>query len=201
MGEDKVANLPTTDSPEEPAAGRRLEGRLEGLEGRASLVVAGDGEHRAALEACTAELGLGAAVTFLGRCDAGRVRALLASCRALVVPSTYEGMPLVVLEAMEVGVPIVASAVSGIPEVVVGGETGWLVPSEDPAALAAALAAVLADPAEARRRGAAGRRRLDRRFRPHHAARRWLAAVAPPGRAAAPAPPVPPPAPPPGGTQ
>jgi glycosyltransferase involved in cell wall biosynthesis len=143
------------------------------------LLVAGDGEHRAALESRAAELGLGERVHFLGRCDAARVRALIAACRALVVPSIYEGMPLVVLEAMEAGVPVVASRVSGIPEVVVDGETGWLVPPEDPDALAAALAEVLADPGEARRRGAAGRRRADERFRPAHAARRWLAAAVP----------------------
>ncbi len=148
-------------------------------ESTARLLVAGDGEHRAALEARAAELALGDAVAFLGRCDAARVRALLSTCRALVVPSTYEGMPLVVLEAMEAGVPVVASRVSGIPEVVADGETSWLVPAEDPAALAAALAEVLADPGEARRRGAAGRARLDERFRPEHAARRWLAAVSP----------------------
>jgi glycosyltransferase involved in cell wall biosynthesis len=76
-------------------------------------------------------------------------------------------------------VPVVASRVSGIPEVVVDGVTGWLVRPEDPAALAAALGAALDDPAEARRRGAAGRCRVDERFRPATAAARWLEAVEP----------------------
>jgi len=140
----------------------------------ARLLVAGDGEHRAALQERAAELGLGPeSVTFLGRADAARVRGLLAGARALVVPSTYEGMPLVVLEAMAAGIPVIASRVSGIPEVVVDGETGWLVPPEDPAALAAALQAVLADPAEAARRGEAGRRRVALRFTPAAAAAIW----------------------------
>ena len=137
------------------------------------LRIAGDGEHRRRLERRAAELELGEAVVFLGTCDAGRVRGLLAGAAALVVPSIYEGMPLVVLEAMAAGVPVVASAVSGIPEVVVDGETGWLVPPEDPKALAAALAEVLSGPAEARRRGEAGRRRVDERFRPSVAAAQW----------------------------
>ncbi|HYN21250.1 MAG TPA: glycosyltransferase family 4 protein, partial [Thermoanaerobaculia bacterium] len=118
------------------------------------LVIAGDGEHRKVLE----KLALGPSVRFLGRCDAGQVRGLLQSAVALVVPSIYEGMPLVVLEAMESSVPVVASRVSGIPEVVADGETGWLVPPEDPGSLAAALSEVLANPEEARRRGDAGRR-------------------------------------------
>jgi glycosyltransferase involved in cell wall biosynthesis len=138
------------------------------------LLVAGDGEHRGALEAAAAGL---AGVQFLGRCDASRIRRLLGGAAALVVPSTYEGMPLVVLEAMAAGVPVVASRVSGIPEVVVDGETGWLVPPEDPAALALALAEVLADAGEARRRGEAGRRRVEERFRPLHAAAAWERAV------------------------
>jgi glycosyltransferase involved in cell wall biosynthesis len=138
------------------------------------LVVAGDGEHRGSLEALAQRLGVAHRVRFLGRCGAGEVRALLAGAGALVVPSTYEGMPLVVLEAMEAGVPVVASRVSGIPEVVVDGETGWLVPPEDPAALAAALADLAAHPEEGRRRGLAGRQRLAERFRPDHAARAWL---------------------------
>lgn len=141
------------------------------------LLIAGDGEHRQALEQRVEELGLAERVTFLGRCGAAEVRSLLAASRALVVPSTYEGMPLVILEAMEAGVPVIASRVSGIPEVVVDGETGWLVPAEEPLALAAAVGEAMGDAEEARRRGVAGRRRLDERYRPRHAARRWLAMV------------------------
>ncbi len=137
------------------------------------LLVAGSGEQATALERRVTELGLGTTVLFLGRCDAARVRRLLAGARCLVVPSTYEGMPLVILEAMGGSVPVVASAVSGIPEVVADGETGWLVPPEDPPRLAAALSEVLDDPDEAARRGAAGRRRLEEEFTPQAAARRW----------------------------
>lgn len=144
---------------------------------QAVLKIAGEGEHRRRAQRRAAELELGDAVAFLGNCGAARVRRLLAGAAALVVPSIYEGMPLVVLEAMEAGVPVVASAVSGIPEVVVDGETGWLVPPEDPEALAAALGEVLADPAEARRRGEAGRKRLEERFRPAAAVKLWRAAV------------------------
>jgi glycosyltransferase involved in cell wall biosynthesis len=146
--------------------------------GPARLLIAGDGEHRAALERRTAELGLQGAVSFLGTCGASRVRSLLGGAAALVVPSIYEGMPLLLLEAMAAGVPVVASAVSGIPEVVVDGETGWLVPPEQPEALAAALAAVLAAPEEARRRGSAGRRRAAELYRPAAAAAAWRALMA-----------------------
>jgi glycosyltransferase involved in cell wall biosynthesis len=155
------------------AALRDLRRRIPG----AVLRIAGDGEHRAALERAVTGLDLAAAVSFLGTRDAAQVRTLLRGAAALVVPSIYEGMPLVVLEAMEAGVPVVASAVSGIPEVVVGGETGWLVPPEDPEALARALAEVLTDPAEARRRGEAGRRRIVERYRPAAAAASWRAAL------------------------
>jgi glycosyltransferase involved in cell wall biosynthesis len=141
----------------------------------AALRIAGDGEHRTALERAAAALG--PAVAFLGNRDASQVRTLLRGAAALVVPSIYEGMPLVVLEAMEAGVPVVASAVSGIPEVVVDGETGWLVPPEEPEALARALREVLTDPEEARRRGEAGRRRVAERYRPAVAAASWRAAI------------------------
>lgn len=144
--------------------------RSEGLE--LPLVVAGDGEHRAFLESTAADLGVAAQVRFLGRCSPEEVRGLLRQGRCLVVPSIYEGMPLVVLEAMEVGLPVVASAVSGIPEVVLDGETGWLVPAVHLVELAAALRGAW-DPEEARRRGEAGKARVEERFRPRHAAARW----------------------------
>ena len=144
---------------------------------RPRLVVAGDGERRGALEAMCEGLGLGACVRWAGRCSRAEAARLRRRATALIVPSTYEGMPLVVLEAMSDGVPVIASAVSGIPEVVVDGETGWLVPPERSAALAAALIEAMSDPEEARVRGEAGRQRLDQRFRPHHAAREWFEAV------------------------
>jgi glycosyltransferase involved in cell wall biosynthesis len=141
------------------------------------LVVAGDGERFAAIERLTRRLGLADRVVLAGRCAREQVRSWLGAARALVVPSTYEGMPLVILEAMELGIPIVASGVSGIPEVVVDGDTGWVVPAEDVGALTEALRAVWCDGAEAARRGASGCRRLDAAYRPHHAAENWLAAV------------------------
>lgn len=72
-----------------------------------------------------------------------------------------DGIPVAVLEAVAAGVPVVTTAVSGLPEIV-DATTGWVVPPDDPAALAAAIREVLADPAEARRRAAAARDRLAR---------------------------------------
>jgi glycosyltransferase involved in cell wall biosynthesis len=154
---------------------------LEAIATRADLprlLVAGDGEHRAALARRARDLGLGTdRVLFLGRASAAQVRDLLSRALALVVPSTYEGMPLVILEAMASGVPVVASRVSGIPEVVLDGETGWLVPCEDPPALGAALGELAHDPDEGVRRGARGRSRVESNFRPEHAAAAWEDAV------------------------
>ncbi len=151
---------------------------LGGEAAQVELWIAGDGEHRRSLERTTRQLGLEERVRFLGRCDRAAVRGLLTHCRALVVPSIYEGMPLVVLEAMAAGAAVVASAVSGIPEVVQDRVTGWLVPAEDPRALAAALTEA-ADRAEAARRGEAGRRRLEERYRPAAAVSAWRRALAP----------------------
>ena len=106
---------------------------------------------------------------------------------ALVVPSIYEGMPLVVLEAMESGLPVVASAVSGLPEVV-NPASGWLFPPEDVAALSVALSEVLDHPEDASRRGEAGRRLLEDRFRPERAAKIWFEHLEG-GEATGPAPP------------
>lgn len=147
------------------------------------VVLAGDGERRRWLERRLQAPGL-AAVRFVGRQDGDGVRRLLARARALVVPSIYEGMPLVVLEAMAAGVPVVASAVSGIPEVVADGTTGWLVAEEDVEGLAAAILEAWSDGEEARRRGERGRQRWQERFLPRHAARAWLDAVGATGQSA-----------------
>ncbi|HKE16313.1 MAG TPA: glycogen synthase [Kofleriaceae bacterium] len=85
-------------------------------------------------------------------------------------PSIYEPFGLINLEAMACSTPVVATRVGGIPEVVVDGETGWLVPPGDPAALAGALRGALADPQRAARFGAAGRRRVEQRFSWHRIA-------------------------------
>ncbi len=138
------------------------------------LLVAGDGEQGPSLERKAVSLELTDRVRFLGRCSGGEVRELLAGARALVVPSIYEGMPLVILEAMEASVPVVASRVSGIPEVVEDGVTGWLVPTENVDELARALEEVWRDPEESSRRGSAGRHRFEKDFSPPAATRIWL---------------------------
>ncbi len=142
------------------------------------LLIAGTGEQEGALRQKVDDLELRDEVEFLGRCSAARVRHLLSGALCLAVPSTYEGMPLVILEAMSEGVPVIASAVSGIPEVVIDGETGWLVPAEDPPRLAAALAAALDDPEAAAERGQAGYRRVREAFSPAAAAAIWVDAMA-----------------------
>jgi len=128
------------------------------------LVVGGDpfGDGDARLAALARDKGLGARARFLGiRHD---VPDLLAASDLFVLPSLWEGLGLVFLEAMAVSLPVVASNVSAIPEVVPDGVGGWLVPPGDPAALARAIATALADPDERARRGAAGRARLQERF-------------------------------------
>ena len=140
------------------------------------LRLAGDGERFESLQALASELNLTNNVAFLGRCDRDQLAREFGRSDALVVPSTYEGMPLVILEAMANGVPVVASAVSGIPEVVLDSETGWLVPPENVSALQGALEEVGSNPEEAKARGVRGRRRLEM-FRPERVAEQWLDAV------------------------
>jgi glycosyltransferase involved in cell wall biosynthesis len=125
-------------------------------------VIAGDGALRATLQAEVRALGLVDCVHFLGwRSDAQRIMAAL---DLLLAPSLWEGFGLVFLEAMALCVPVISTDVSAIPEVVVNGETGWLVPPADADALALALLEALHDPAEMRARGTNGRRRLEALF-------------------------------------
>jgi glycosyltransferase involved in cell wall biosynthesis len=104
------------------------------------------------------------------------VPALLAAMDCFVLASTRtEGVPQSLLQAMAAGVPVVASAIGGIPEVVVAGETGLLVAPGDPAALAAGIDAVLDAPGPARRRAEAARALCEARFSHAAAIARLLA--------------------------
>jgi glycosyltransferase involved in cell wall biosynthesis len=101
--------------------------------------------------------------------------ARLAEADVFCLPSTYEGLPLAILEAMASGLPVVATAVSGNPEAVEDGVTGLLVPPESAAALAKALVALLGDRARREAMGAAARRRVAERFSIEAVADRYLA--------------------------
>jgi glycosyltransferase involved in cell wall biosynthesis len=121
------------------------------------VLCAGEGPHRDAIVAEVRRLGLERSVHFLGqRAD---VPALLALSSLVVLPSLAESFGLAALEAMCVGRPVVASRAGGLPEVVADGETGLLADVGDAEALAAAMRAVLRDPARASAMGEAGRRR------------------------------------------
>jgi glycosyltransferase involved in cell wall biosynthesis len=126
------------------------------------FLVVGDGPLREELTDLTRQLGLEQRVHFLGhRADA---RALIELLAVLVVPSFTEGSPLIILETMAAGVPVVASAVGGIPDQVRHGKEGLLVAPGDPGALGDALLRLLRDPAYARSLGEAGRERAASEF-------------------------------------
>jgi len=116
-----------------------------------TLVVAGDGPQRGELERRASERGIDA--RFLGSVDERRRAELFAACDIVAIPSRtlgdgrHEGLPMVAVEAMCAGIPVVAAASGGLAEIVRDGETGLLVPPEDPGALAEAFARLRAEPA------------------------------------------------------
>jgi len=112
----------------------------------ARLLIVGDGPEREPLEREAARLGLGERVRFLGAVSRDRTLALVAGATASVLSSAWENLPHAAVEALSVGVPVVSTAVGGVPEVVRDGENGLLVPPGDPAALAAAMRRLLDDP-------------------------------------------------------
>lgn len=110
------------------------------------LTLAGDGPMRDRIEKQMAKLDLTDAVEITGWLTSSEIRDRILNARALVCPSFMEGLPVVIMEAMALRRPVVASSIAGIPELVVPGETGWLVPAGDPDALAAALKTCLTTP-------------------------------------------------------
>ena len=115
------------------------------------LLVVGDGPERDALEASVKKHQLENRVHFLGRVSPDKIPSLLAGCTLFVLASRQEPFGIVLLEAMAAGKPVVATRVGGVPEFVTDGETGRLVPPDDPIALASAIEQVLENSAESTR--------------------------------------------------
>lgn len=141
----------------------------------ARLVLVGEGPERPALEALSARLDLAQRVQFAGLESREQVVRRLQDARVVVLPSREEPFGLASVEGMMATRPVVASAVGGLPEIVTDGVDGLLVPPEDPAALAAAIARLLGDADLRARLGTAGRQTVHERFRYEHTGAAYLA--------------------------
>ena len=128
---------------------------------RFELVLVGDGRMRQSIEDAICRAGLQSKITITGFVSGDRVRDEIAAARALVLPSFAENLPVVIMEAMALGRPVISTYVAGIPELVQPNETGWLVPAGDENALAEAMREVLeASVTELTTMGANGRVRI-----------------------------------------
>ncbi len=128
----------------------------------AVFVLAGHGPERAALEKQAQALGVHQRIVFLGYRD--DIADLLACCDVFVLPSLAEGLPISILEAMASGLPVIASDIEGNSEAVVHGDTGILVPPENPVALADAIRRILSDKPLRERMGHASKVRARKEF-------------------------------------
>ena len=115
---------------------------------KSTLVIVGEGPERVSLAAAAASFGLSENVVFAGQ--VGNVQPYYSAADVVVLPSHSEGSPYVLLEAMAANVPIVATAVGGVPEMVENEESVLLVPARDPHSMATAISRVLTDPELAR---------------------------------------------------
>jgi glycosyltransferase involved in cell wall biosynthesis len=136
------------------------------------LEIAGTGPQREDLEIEIGRLGLAGRIRFLGWQQ--DLRPIFRSWDIFAMPSLDEGLPIAVLEAMAQGLPIIATSVGGLPELIEDGRTGYLVPRSDVAALARCLRLLILDPERRRAMGAAGRERV----RDHFSAARMVAEIA-----------------------
>jgi colanic acid/amylovoran biosynthesis glycosyltransferase len=137
-------------------------------EGRRVLLrIAGDGPDRAGLEQDIASRGLARQVIMEGFLNQDKLRALYAECDALVLPSFAEGLPVVLMEAMAMEIPCVATWITGVPEIIRHETDGLLEPPADANALARAIARLMDDPDLRRGLGQRGRFRILEKFDLH----------------------------------
>ena len=130
----------------------------------ARLVLAGDGDLRGLIETRIAELGLGGKVTITGWVSSSQVLELIGASTVVVQPSLMEGLPVVIMEAMARHRPVISTFIAGIPELVLPGQTGWLVPAGEVDSLARAMAhAVRLSPEDLRQMGRHGAVRVAER--------------------------------------
>jgi glycosyltransferase involved in cell wall biosynthesis len=148
------------------------------------LRIAGPGPQYAELRKLAADLGLGERVALLGqRTD---IPALLNAADGYVLSSVHEGQPNALMEALTAELPVVATDVGGVSELVQPGESGYVVPARNRAALSAAMLRVMQAPAEERRRmGAAGRRHICEHYSTEAVLARWQELIDGSARAAA----------------
>lgn len=128
------------------------------------LAIAGEGKESDALRAVADDLGIRERTQFLGFVPDAEAHEFLQSLDVFVLASLTEGLPFSVMEAMRAGLPIVATRVGGVPEMIEDGVSGMLVDPGDPQGIADAVAAIVDDPALAARLGEAARRRFDQRY-------------------------------------
>ncbi|MGB7240813.1 MAG: glycosyltransferase, partial [Sulfitobacter sp.] len=135
---------------------------IQSFDPKVRVLCVGDGELRQTLEDQARRLGVGHMIVFAG--ERGDIPKLLKISDLFVLPSVSEGLPISLLEAMAASLPLVATDVGGIPELIENGKTGCLVPSNDSQALGHAILSFLEDPAKMRLAGAGGRALLEARF-------------------------------------
>jgi colanic acid/amylovoran biosynthesis glycosyltransferase len=138
--------------------------RLRTREVPARLTIVGDGPRREALESRTAQLGLSNCVRFTGAVGQDQIRDYYRDADVFCLPSFGEGVPVVLMEAMAMGVPVVTSRIAGIPELVEDGVGGLLTAPGRPDQVADAIEALWSDPDLRRRMGVAGREKVVAEF-------------------------------------
>lgn len=134
--------------------------RLIGDGRKVQLRVVGDGEDRDSLHAHVKQCGIQDAVIFEGAVNQERIRELYARADAFVIPSFAEGIPVVLMESMSMGIPCITTRITGIPELITDGENGLLTTPSDIEALAAAVSRLMDDPALQEKLKIAGRERI-----------------------------------------